>query len=206
MSVPAPAPADLVRGPDGVARCAWASASDPAYRAYHDDEWGVPARDERHLFEMLVLEAAQAGLSWSTILHKRDGYRQAFSGFDPVAVAAYGPADRARLLADTGIVRNRLKIESAITNAAAVLELQAAGSGLGPLLWSFVGGTTIDRRPTTFAQIPAETPELRGMSQDLKRRGFRFVGPTVCYALMQACGLVNDHLVGCRAGEALRAV
>ncbi len=206
MSAPAPAPADLALGPDGVARCAWASASDPAYRAYHDDEWGVPDRDERRLLEMLVLEAAQAGLSWSTILHKRDGYRRAFAGFDPVVVAAYGPADLARLLADPGIVRNRLKVESAIANAAAVLELEAAGSGLGGLLWSFVGGKTIDLRPQSLAGIPAETAESRAMSQDLKRRGFRFVGPTVCYALMQACGLVNDHVVGCRAGEALRAV
>lgn len=201
----APASTDLARGPDGVARCAWASGPDPAYRAYHDDEWGVPSRDERHLFEMLVLEGAQAGLSWSTILHKRDGYRRAFAGFDPAALAAFEPADVARLLADPGIVRNRLKVESVVANAAAVLDLEAAGSGLGPLLWSFVGEQAIDHRPASFAEIPAETPESRAMSQDLKRRGFRFVGPTVCYALMQACGLVNDHVVGCRAGEALRA-
>lgn len=205
MSAPAPAPIDLVRGEDGIARCAWASASDPANRAYHDDEWGVPTHDERRLFEMLVLEGAQAGLSWSTILHKRVGYRRAFAGFEPAAVAAFGPADLARLLADPGIVRNRLKIESAVANAGSVLALRAAGSGLGPLLWSFVGGATIDHLPASFAEIPAETTESRAMSQDLKRRGFRFVGPTVCYALMQACGLVNDHVVGCDAGDALRA-
>ena len=178
---------------DGVTRCSWVPEGDPLYVVYHDEEWGVPSRDELHLFEMLVLEGAQAGLSWSTILHKRDGYRKAFAGFDAAKVARFGPKDVERLMGDAGIVRNRLKIESAITNAKAVLEQDS----LADLLWSFVGGEPKVNAWKTIAEIPAETEESTAMSKDLKRRGFRFVGPTVCYAFMQACGLVNDHTTDC---------
>ena len=174
-------------------RCGWAPEHDPLYLAYHDEEWGVPSHDERHLFELLVLEGAQAGLSWSTILHKREGYRRAFAGFDVEAVARFGPRDVERLLGDAAIVRNRLKVESAVANAKATI----AAGGLDELLWSFVGGTPRVNRWRTLDEIPAETDESRAMSKELKRRGFRFVGPTVCYSLMQACGLVNDHLTGC---------
>jgi DNA-3-methyladenine glycosylase I len=180
-----------------VKRCAWAPADDPLYVAYHDEEWGVPSRNDRHLYEMLVLEGAQAGLSWSTILRKREGYRQAFANFDPEVVARYGTADTERLIGDAGIVRNRLKIESAITNAQRVLEVQEAEGSLAAYLWSFVGGTPIVGTFRELSQLPAETEESRAMSKDLKRRGFRFVGPTVCYALMQTTGMVNDHIVSC---------
>ncbi len=178
-------------------RCAWVPAGDPLYLAYHDEEWGVPSRDERHLYEMLVLEGAQAGLSWSTILRKREGYRRAFAGFDAERVARFGVADVERLMADAGIVRNRLKIESAIANARAVLAAREPDGGLAGDLWSFVGGEPLRNAWTTTAEIPAETAESKAMSRDLKRRGFRFVGPTVCYAFMQATGLVNDHTVDC---------
>jgi DNA-3-methyladenine glycosylase I len=174
-------------------RCAWVPEDDPLYVAYHDEEWGVPSHDERHLFELLVLEGAQAGLSWSTILHKREGYRRVFAEFDVARVARFGPRDVQRLLGDASIVRNRLKIESAIANAQATIE----AGGLDELLWSFVGGVPIVNRRRTLAGIPAETEESRAMSKELKRRGFRFVGPTTCYALMQAAGLVNDHVTGC---------
>ena len=174
-------------------RCAWVPEGDPLYVAYHDEEWGVPSHDEPHLFEMLVLEGAQAGLSWSTILHKRDGYRRAFAGFDAKRVARFGPKDVERLMGDAGIVRNRLKIESAITNAKAVLEQDS----LADLLWSFVGGEPKVNAWKTISEIPAETDESKAMSKELKRRGFRFVGPTVCYAFMQGCGLVNDHTTDC---------
>lgn len=194
----------VIVGPDGVARCAWGVEGDPLYRAYHDEEWGRPSRDERHLFEMLVLEGAQAGLSWSTILRKREGYRRAFGGFDPVVVAGFGDADIARLLADPGIVRNRLKVESAVANARAVLALQDAGGGLAGLVWSFVGGEPRDRRAAHLGELPAATAESQAMSRELKRRGFRFVGPTVCYAFMQATGLLNDHVIGCAAGDEIR--
>jgi DNA-3-methyladenine glycosylase I len=175
-------------------RCEWVPLADPLYVAYHDDEWGVPSRDDRHLFEMLVLEGAQAGLSWSTILKKRDGYRKAFADFDVERVARYGKRDVERLLADAGIVRNRLKIESAIANAKATLALDES---LGDYLWSFVGGAPKVNRWKKLGEIPAETDESRAMSKDLKRRGFRFVGPTICYAFMQGTGLVNDHTVDC---------
>ena len=194
----------VIVGPDGIARCAWGVEGDPLYRAYHDEEWGRPSRDERHLFEMLVLEGAQAGLSWSTILRKREGYGRAFAGFDPAAVAAFGEADVARLLGDAGIVRNRLKVESAIANARAVLALRDAGGSLVDLLWGFVGGALLDARRANLGELPVETAESRAMSRELKRLGFRFVGPTVCYAFMQATGLVNDHIVGCAAGEEIR--
>ena len=176
-----------------MTRCAWVPEGDPLYVAYHDEEWGVPSRDERHLFEMLVLEGAQAGLSWSTILHKREGYSAAFAGFDAVNVARFGARDVERLMGDAGIVRNRLKIESAIANARAVTET----GGLDDLVWGFVGGKPKENAWKTVGEIPAETEESKAMSKELKRRGFRFVGPTVCYAFMQACGLVNDHTVDC---------
>ena len=178
-------------------RCEWVVESDPLYVAYHDDEWGVPSRDDRHLFELLTLEGAQAGLSWSTILHKRDGYRAAFHGFDPEAVARFGRADVERLLVDPGIVRNRLKVESAVTNAARVLEVQEDVGSFSAYLWSFVGGEPLVGGWRTIAEIPSETDESRALSRDLKRRGFRFVGPTACYAFMQSVGLVDDHVVGC---------
>lgn len=177
-------------------RCAWAG-DDPVYIEYHDHEWGVPNRDERHLFEMLILEGAQAGLSWITILKRREGYRRAFAGFDPAAVARFDDDDVARLLADRGIVRNRAKVASAIGNARVVRELHAAGETLSELLWSFVDGEPIQNRWRNLAEVPAETAESEAMSRELKRRGFSFVGPTICYALMQAVGMVNDHVVDC---------
>jgi DNA-3-methyladenine glycosylase I len=173
-----------------VQRCAWVPESDPLYVAYHDEEWGVPEHDDRRLFELLTLEGAQAGLSWSTILHKRENYRRAFAGFDPEKVARLDPE---KLLQDSGIVRNRLKVESAISNARAVLEL----GSLDAYLWDFVGGEPRVNRPRTLADVPAETEQSRALSKDLKKRGFRFVGPTVCYAFMQAAGLVDDHTVDC---------
>ena len=174
-------------------RCAWVPEGDPDYVAYHDEEWGVPSRDDRHLFEMLTLEGAQAGLSWSTILRKRDGYRQAFENFDAAKVARFSGRDVERLLADPGIVRNRLKVESAVNNAQRILELDS----LTDYLWGFVDGEPLVNRWKTLQEIPAQTAESKAMSKDLKKRGFRFVGPTVCYAFMQACGLVNDHTVDC---------
>jgi DNA-3-methyladenine glycosylase I len=167
--------------------------ADPEYVAYHDDEWGVPARDDRHLFEMLTLEGAQAGLSWSTILRKREGYRKAFANFDAAKVARFSDTKVERLLADPGIVRNRLKVESTVNNARRVLELES----LSDYLWSFVDGEPKVNRWRKMGELPAETAESKAMSKDLKKRGFRFVGPTVCYAFMQACGLVNDHTVDC---------
>jgi DNA-3-methyladenine glycosylase I len=176
-----------------VKRCAWVPEGDPEYVAYHDDEWGVPSRDDRHLFEMLTLEGAQAGLSWATILRKRDGYRKAFANFDAAKVASFTQKDVERLLGDPGIVRNRLKVESTVNNAGRVLELES----LSDYLWAFVDGEPIVNRWKTLGEIPAETAESKAMSKDLKKRGFRFVGPTVCYAFMQACGLVNDHTLDC---------
>ncbi|MGE5690259.1 MAG: DNA-3-methyladenine glycosylase I [Pseudomonadota bacterium] len=168
--------------------------ADPLYVAYHDDEWGVPTRDDRALFELLTLEGAQAGLSWSTILRKREGYRRAFAGFDVERVARFGRGDVERLMTDAAIVRNRLKIESTVANAQAVLTLDVR---LSELLWGFVDGEQRVNRWRSVGEIPAETPESRAMSKELKRRGFRFVGPTVLYALMQAAGLVDDHVVDC---------
>lgn len=179
-----------------VSRCGWAT-SDPLYIEYHDHEWGVPARDPRHLFEMLVLEGAQAGLSWITILKKREGYRRLFDGFDVERVAAYDEERVAELLQDPAIVRNRLKVESAVANARAILALRDQGLALDTYLWSFVDGQPRQNRWPTLAEVPASTPESVAMSRDLKRRGFRFVGPTVCYALMQAVGMVNDHTLDC---------
>ena len=185
-------------------RCAWAPLDDPAYLRYHDEEWGVPVHDDVRLFEMLVLEGAQAGLSWSTILHKRDGYRRAFAGFDPVKVARFSPAKVERLLQDPSIVRNRLKVASAVQNAKAVLDVQRDDGSLDAYLWSFVGGAPKRNRWRGTGDIPAETEESRSMSKDLKRRGFRFVGPTVCYAFMQATGMVNDHVADCFRWEELK--
>jgi DNA-3-methyladenine glycosylase I len=186
---------------DSLTRCGW-EAGDPLYLTYHDQEWGVPLRDSRRLFELLCLEGAQAGLAWITILRKRAGYRAAFDGFDPALVAGYTDADRERLLADPGIVRNRAKIDAAIGNARAVLEL----TDFGELVWSFVGGSPVQNRWRTLAEIPATTKTSERMSRDLRARGFRFVGPTICYAFMQSAGLVNDHILSCfRHAEVARA-
>ena len=165
--------------------------------AYHDDEWGVPARDDRTLFEFLTLEGAQAGLSWMTILRKREGYRRAFAGFDPEAVASFAGMDVERLLNDPSIVRNRAKIISTIENARALLAIQAERGSFAALLWSFVGGEPLQPAPRSLSDLPSETPIARAISKDLRRRGLRFVGPTIVYALMQACGLVNDHQTTC---------
>ena len=178
-------------------RCAWAPIDDARYLAYHDEEWGVPSHDDVHLFEMLTLEGAQAGLSWSTILNKREGYRRAFVGFDAAKVARFTPAKIERLLVDPGIVRNRLKVESAVNNAKRIAEVRRELGSLDAYLWSFVEGRPKVNRWKGLGDIPSETEESRAMSKDLKRRGFRFVGPTVCYAFMQATGMVNDHARSC---------
>ena len=175
-------------------RCGWVPLADPLYVAYHDEEWGVPERDAGKLFELLNLEGAQAGLSWSTILHKREGYRAAFAGWDVEVVARFGERDVERLLGNAAIVRHRGKIEAVIGNARAMLALELP---LGELLWSFVGGETRVNAFRTVAEVPAQTPESVAMSKELKRRGFRFTGPTTCYAFMQAAGLVNDHVLDC---------
>jgi DNA-3-methyladenine glycosylase I len=184
---------DIIIGADGRSRCGWAGAT-ADYLAYHDDEWGVPQREEVPLFEKLCLEAFQSGLSWLTILRKREAFRAGFAGFVPARVAAFGPADVERLLADRGIVRNRAKVQAAIANARATLELP---EGLSALLWSFAPEPAGRPRPRSFAEVPATTAESTAMARELRRRGFRFVGPTTAYALMQACGLVDDHLAGC---------
>ena len=186
-------------------RCGWCG-EDPLYVAYHDHDWGVPVHDDRKLFEMLVLEAAQAGLSWLTILRKRENYRKAFEGFDVERVAAYTEADAARLLADPGIVRNRLKIGAAIKNARATLALIEEFGSLDSYLWRFVDGVPIQNGWKSMAEIPARTKESDLMSRDLKKRGFSFVGSTICYALMQSVGMVNDHLVDCFRYEELSAI
>ncbi len=182
--------------PPSPARCPWAT-SDALYVSYHDREWGVPLHDDRRLFEMLVLEGAQAGLSWLTILRRREGYRAAFDRFDPRAVARYGPRDVERLLADAGIVRNRLKIESAINNARAFLAVQEEFGSFDEYVWRFVDGGPTQNAWTKLEEVPAQTPASNAMSRELRKRGFTFVGPTICYAHMQATGMVNDHLVGC---------
>jgi len=177
-------------------RCAWCG-TDPLHVAYHDEEWGVPSHDERHLFEMLILEGAQAGLSWSTILKKREGYRAAFAAFDPKRVARFGSRDFARLMRDEGIVRNRLKIEAATRNARAFLELQQSFGSFDAYLWRFVDGKPIQNRWRESSEVPASTQHSEAVSKDLKGRGFTFVGSTICYAFMQAVGMVNDHTVKC---------
>jgi DNA-3-methyladenine glycosylase I len=188
-----------------VTRCDWGAGADELMVAHHDEEWGVPSHDDRHLFELLTLEGAQAGLSWSTILRKREGYRKAFADFDPVAVARLSSKDVERLLADPSIVRNRAKVESTVSNARGVLSVQEERGSLAAYLWDFVDGTPIVGRWRTLGEIPAETDESRALSKDLKRRGFRFVGPTICYAFMQSVGMVNDHVVDCfRYGELVR--
>jgi len=179
-----------------VTRCPWCG-DDPLYVRYHDAEWGVPLHDDRRLFEFLVLEGAQAGLSWITILRKRENYRQAFDGFDPQRIVAYGETELKGLLADPGIVRNRLKIISAIRNARVFLDIQAEFGSFDAYLWRFVGGRPIQNRRQTLREIPAETEQSRALSKDLIRRGCAFVGPTICYAFMQAVGMVNDHLARC---------
>nr|WP_202420139.1 DNA-3-methyladenine glycosylase I [Actinomadura rayongensis] len=183
---------------DGLARCPW-GLSAPDYVAYHDEEWGRPVRDDRGLYERMCLEAFQSGLSWLTILRKRAGFRAAFAGFDPERVAAFGPADEARLMADAGIVRNRAKIQATIANARAALDLPG---GLGAFLWRFADPDA--PAPKTTADVPAITPASTAMAKELKKNGFRFVGPTTAYALMQACGLVDDHLTGCHRRGAYR--
>ena len=184
----------LETAPDGRPRCRWA-VSAPEYLAYHDDEWGRPVRDDRGLYERLTLEAFQSGLSWLTILRKREAFREAFAGFDIERVARFGQRDVKRLLADAAIVRNRSKIEAAIANARAATTLRGAGESLTGLIWSFAPGD--DPAPRTFDDVPSKSPESDALARELKRRGFRFIGPTTAYALMQACGLVNDHLEGC---------
>jgi DNA-3-methyladenine glycosylase I len=185
---------DAVPGPDGRLRCPWALSTDD-YVSYHDEEWGRPVRGDRALFERLTLEAFQSGLSWITILRKREAFREVFSGFDPGVVAQYDDARVATLLQDVRIVRNRAKIEAAVHNAACVVDLDG---DLTDLLWSFAPGTSRPA-PQSLADVPAVTPESTAMAKELKRRGFRFVGPTTAYALMQATGMVNDHLVDCTA-------
>ena len=190
--------ADLTHGPDGKRRCSW-GLSAPEYVRYHDDEWGRPVTDDNGIYERLTLEAFQSGLSWLTILRKRESFRAAFAGFRIEAVARFGNSDVRRLMADTGIVRNRAKIEAALANARAAASLEG---GLARLVWSFAPS---DRRPAprSLADIPASTEESKALSRELKRRGFRFVGPTTAYATMQACGLVNDHLAGCAVRRAV---
>ncbi len=179
-----------------LVRCAWCGA-DPRYQAYHDTEWGVPLHDDRALFELLTLEGAQAGLSWLTVLKKREGYREAFAGFDPAIVARFTEADQARLMANPGIVRNRLKISSTIDNARAFLAIQAEFGSFDAWLWRFVDGQPIQNRLASLADAQASTPLSDALSKALKQRGFRFVGTTICYAFMQAAGLVNDHTTDC---------
>jgi len=180
----------------GSGRCSWADMSE-SMRAYHDREWGVPVRDEAQLFERLTLEGAQAGLSWALILAKREGYRRAFAGFDPASVAHFDDRDVDRLIKDPGIVRNRAKIESTVSNARVVEALHEAGDTLTEIVWSFVDGVTVHNAWATMADLPATTPVSTAMSKHLRRLGLRFVGPTTCYATMQAAGLVNDHVVTC---------
>ena len=177
-------------------RCGWAG-TDPLYVAYHDTEWGVPVRKDRVLFEFLLLEGFQAGLSWLTILRKREAFRRAFAGFAPERVARFGARESARLMADAGIVRNRAKIAAAGQNARAFLAVREERGSFSEYVWDFVGGRPIVNRVRTPADVPAETDESRALSKDLRRRGFNFVGPTICYAFMQATGLVNDHRIDC---------
>lgn len=178
-------------------RCPWSEGVSQAYLDYHDREWGVPVHDDRRQFEFLILEGAQAGLSWSTILHRRDGYRRAFADFDPVQVSRFTPARQARLLKDPGIIRNRLKVAAAVSNARAFLDVQAEFGSFSDYLWGFVDGRPVVNRWRSACQVPATSEVSDAISKDLKRRGFRFVGSTIVYAHLQATGLVNDHLVAC---------
>ncbi len=185
----------LLEGADGRVRCWW-PGTDPDYLRYHDEDWGTPMHGDRELFELLALEGFQAGLSWITILRKRPAFREAFDGFDPEVVAAYGSKDVARLMDDAGIVRNRSKIEATIGNARSLLELQDAGGSLDELVWTG-GAHPMRPRPSRIADIPAQTPEAAALSKHLKKLGFRFVGPTIVHAFLQSAGVVDDHLVGC---------
>lgn len=187
-------------------RCQWVLPGNELYLAYHDQEWGVPVHDDCQLFEFLILEGAQAGLSWSTILHKRQGYRHAFANFDPVTVGAFGKRDIERLLTDTGIVRNRAKIESAITNARNFLDVQKEFGSFDAYLWRFVDGKPLENAWQRTDQVPTSTVESDALSKDLKRRGFKFVGTTIMYAFMQATGMVNDHTTDCFRWEQLRVL
>lgn len=191
---PAPAAYDRKQMPK---RCEWAERDDPLLVAYHDQEWGAPVHEDRHLFELLTLEAAQAGLSWRTILHKREGYRAAFQQFEPARVARFSARKVEALLRDPSIVRNRLKLESAVNNARCILDVQDELGSFDAYIWRFVDGVPIVGRRRTTRDLPSESKESKAMSDDLKRRRFRFVGPTVCYAYMQAAGLVNDHVTTC---------
>ena len=188
--------------PDGKHRCPW-PGQDPFYVSYHDDEWGVPERDDRALFEKLVLDGFQAGLSWITILRKRENFRKAFDGFEPQKIARYTPKKIERLMQDAGIVRNRMKIEGAVASARAWLDIMEKGPGFSPLLWGFLDGAPKVNRFRSVKQVPAETPVSKAMSKELSARGFKFVGPTIVYAFMQATGMVNDHLVDCYRHEHL---
>ena len=195
---PHPAP------PPAIQRCDWGAGDDPLMLAYHDDEWGVPIHDDAHLFELLTLEGAQAGLSWRTVLHRRQGYRKAFAGFDIAKVARFTAKRREKLLLDPGIIRNRAKVESTVRNAQATLALQDELGSLNAFLWDFVGGARQQNRFRRMSQIPAQTAESKAMSKALKQRGFGFVGPTICYALMQSAGLVNDHVLTCFRHDQVR--
>ncbi|QQS10524.1 MAG: DNA-3-methyladenine glycosylase I [Rhodospirillales bacterium] len=186
---------DLVHHGDGRPRCGWLS-DDPLYTAYHDEEWGRPHRDANALFELLILEGCQAGLSWITVLRKRERYRKVYAGFDPAKVARFTPAKLEKLVADPGIVRHRGKIDASVSNARAWLKLAEREDPVD-FLWSFTGGASLVRRPKTLRDVPAVTPESAAMSKALAKLGFRFVGPTICYAFMQATGMVDDHVVGC---------
>lgn len=187
-------------------RCGWTRNGNELYLKYHDTEWGVPAWDDRTQFEFLILEGAQAGLSWSTILNKREGYREAFAGFDPERIAGFGKREIAKLMNNPGIVRNRLKIEAAIGNARAYLEFQSKHDGFAKHLWSFVGGKPVQNNIRLHEQVPATSPQSDALSKDLKKRGFRFVGSTIIYAHMQATGMVNDHLTGCFRYKQVKAL
>jgi len=188
--------------PDGMHRCPW-PGQDPFYVAYHDNEWGVPEHDDRALYEKLVLDGFQAGLSWITILRKRENFRRAFDGFEPVKIARYTPKKIERLMQDVGIVRNRMKIEGAVASARAWLDVMEKGPGFSALLWEFVGSAPKVNHFSSAKQVPAETPISKAMSKELSVRGFKFVGPTIVYAFMQATGMVNDHLVDCYRHEHL---
>ena len=187
-------------------RCPWSEGVSDAYLAYHDTEWGVPVHHEHTHFEFLILEGAQAGLSWSTILHRRDGYRRAFAGFDPARVARFTPARMAKLVQDTGIIRNRLKIEAAVSNARAFLEIQAAVGSFDSYVWKFVDGRPVVNRWRHQSEVPATSPVSDALSKDMKKKGFRFVGSTTLYAHLQATGLINDHLLGCFRHRECRAL
>jgi DNA-3-methyladenine glycosylase I len=191
---------DRVSGADGKARCGWVS-DDPLYQRYHDEEWGRPLRDDRALFELLTLEGCQAGLSWITVLRKREHYRKVYDGFDPARIARYTPAKLARLLADPGIIRHKGKIAASVTNARAYLDLVEREGCFSTFLWGFVDGRPRRNRPRSLKDVPAKTAESNALSKALQKRGFKFVGSTICYAFMQASGMVDDHVTGCHCAR-----